>query len=69
MNIPKWDSGLYLKTPVFSLLHFLLTAQVSHVSFKLPEKALLCTALRLLLFDTVSALSPWLQKPKGKAPA
>ena len=37
MNIPKWNSGPYLKTPVFSLLHFLHTPQVSHASPKLPE--------------------------------
>ena len=38
MHIPKWDSGPYLKTPVLSLLHFLFTPQVSHVSLKLPER-------------------------------
>ena len=73
MHIPKWDSGPYLKTPVLSSpLSFHPTS--IPCLYQTPRKTLLCSALRLLLFDLVPALRSWLQKPKrqlgrGKAHA
>ena len=66
MHIPKWDSGPYLKTPVLSLLHFLFTPQVSHVSLKLPERLFSAPPSGCFCLTLFPALSSWLQNPKGQ---